>query len=60
MNTLKDTLNDLIMEIINDAEILKINPITGTAEVKEDIKEEILEEYTQRIINELNIKKYLQ
>lgn len=52
MNTLKDTLNDLIVEIINR------NP-EEDIENDEQLKWEIIREYSERIIDELNIKKYL-
>lgn len=56
MNTLKDTLNDLFMDAVKSGRYYAWAE-KGAAE---ENKKAILEEYLQRIINELNIKKYFQ
>ena len=56
MNTLKDTLRDFTIEISK----LYLQESILSKEDFETSKEFILDEYIERIKNELNINKYLQ
>jgi hypothetical protein len=54
MNTLTDALNDLIVDVINNS-----SAVFGHPEITDKTKQTIIEEYVERIKNELNVGKYL-
>jgi hypothetical protein len=53
MNTLSDTLNDLIIEV-------EIDSTASELGITQNERELLIEEYVERIKNELNVEKYLQ
>jgi hypothetical protein len=56
MNILSDTLNDFAVELTDKINYYQMTDVKyKTARVKE-----LIEEYVERIKNELNVEKYLQ
>lgn len=64
MNTLNDTLNDFVNDIVNCTKADEtITPYGGMVNVhifSEELKNRIIDEYVERIKNELNVEKYLK
>jgi hypothetical protein len=56
MNTLSDTLNDLVITVIADYS----NHGRIGSETNFELRERLVEEYVKRIKNELNVEKYLK
>jgi hypothetical protein len=59
MNTLSDTLNDLIMEVFQVA-LGEDNGYDAFDRLEKERVKELTDEYVERIKNELNVEKYLK
>jgi hypothetical protein len=60
MNTLSDTLNDLICKVLDTEGVDTNNCLTSELLNDEQIKQDLIERYMYRIKNELNVEKYLK